>query len=218
MRISKKHDVRQNEILDAAETLFIQKGYEKATINDILDKAEIGKGTFYHYFKSKEDVMDAVIGRMVERVVNTAEVIADDTKLSVHEKIRSIILSLNISESPNGPMIEELHQPSNAKMHQKSIVETIRAIAPILSGVVEQGIHEGVYNTPYPLETIEFLLAANQFIFDEGIFQWKPEEMTARVIAFAHIMELVLGTAGGSFDFILESLMPKSKSGNADEK
>jgi AcrR family transcriptional regulator len=217
MRTSKKHDVRLNEILDAAELLFIQKGYEKATINDILDKVEIGKGTFYHYFKAKEDVMNAVIGRMVERVVIAVGAVADNTELDAHEKMRRIILSLNISESPNGAMIEELHQPANAQMHQKSIVETIRASAPILAGVVEQGIREGVYSTLYPLETIEFLLAANQFIFDQGIFRWKPEEMASRAVAFTRIIELVLGAAEGSFHFLLDTLTPKNDGGDGNE-
>ncbi|MDR1296990.1 MAG: TetR/AcrR family transcriptional regulator [Deltaproteobacteria bacterium] len=61
MRVTKKHDARLGEILDAAETLFIQKGYDAAAANDILGKVEIGKGAFYHYFKSKEDAMASVI-------------------------------------------------------------------------------------------------------------------------------------------------------------
>lgn len=214
----KKHDIRLNEILDAAELLFIQKGYEKATVNDILDKVEIGKGTFYHYFKSKEDVMNAVIERMVEHVVTITKAIADDPKLNAHEKMRRIILSLNISGSPDRSMIEELHQPSNAQMHQKSIVETIQASAPILASVVEQGIREGIYATQYPLETIEFLFAANQFIFDAGVFQWKPEELTAKAVAFTRIIELVLGAAEGSFHFLLGTLAPKSMGGGEDER
>ena len=105
MRTSKKRDVRLNEILDAAELLFIGKGYEQTTINDILAKVGIGKGTFYHYFKSKEEVMDAVIERMVESLKAAAKAIADDTKLNAQQKVVQIILSLNVSESSNGKMI-----------------------------------------------------------------------------------------------------------------
>jgi len=211
MRTSKKRDVRLNEILDAAELLFIAKGYEQTTINDILAKVGIGKGTFYHYFKSKEEVMDAVIERMVESLKAAAKAIADDTKLNAQQKVMQIILSLNVSESSNGKMIEELHQPSNAQMHQKSIVETILAVSPILTDVVRQGIGEGLYRTPYPRESIEFLIAANQFIFDNGIFHWTPEEILEKGKAFAHIIELVLGAAEGSFDFILTLLSQPSE-------
>jgi len=211
MRTSKKRDVRLNEILDAAELLFIAKGYEQTTVNDILAKVGIGKGTFYHYFKSKEEVMDAVIDRVVESLKAAAIAIADDTKLNAQQKVVQIILSLNISESSNGKMIEELHQPSNALMHQKSIVETILAISPILTDVVRQGIAEGLYSTPYPRESIEFLIAANQFIFDNGIFHWTPEEILEKGRAFAHIIELVLGAPEGSFDFILTLLSQPSE-------
>ena len=53
-RIVKEADERRNEILDAAETLFTEKGYSKTTIIDILNQVGIAKGTFYYYFKSKE--------------------------------------------------------------------------------------------------------------------------------------------------------------------
>lgn len=217
MRTAKKHDIRLSEILDAAELLFIQKSYDNATVNDILDKVGIGKGTFYHYFKSKEAVMDAVIDRMVKHSVSTAEKIAGNTQLSAHEKVRDIILSCNMAQSPYGRIIEELHQPSNAQMHQKSITAAIRAIAPILAAAVEQGIREGVYTTQYPQETIEFILIANQFMFDEGIFQWTQAEMATRAVASTQIIELALGAAKGSFHFLLEVVTSTSEGGGENE-
>jgi len=99
-------------------------------------------------------------------------------------------------------MIRELHSPANALMHQKSIAQTIRAIAPIIADIVEQGVREGTYHTQYPLETVEILLVAFQFIFDEGIFQWTPDEMATRMKAFIHIAETVLGSEHGSFEVL----------------
>jgi AcrR family transcriptional regulator len=61
MRVIKEPEERRNEILDTAETLFFTKGYGKTTVNDILQAIGIAKGTFYYYFKSKEEVMDAVL-------------------------------------------------------------------------------------------------------------------------------------------------------------
>lgn len=218
MRVSKKHDVRLNEIMDAAEYLFITKGYEQTTVNDILARVEIGKGTFYHYFKSKEEVMNAVIERMVSALTTAARTIANDETLNAHQKLAQIIFSLNVSESGNGKMIEELHEPSNAQMHQKSIAETILAVSPILTDVIRQGINERVYITPYPKESIEFLLAANQFIFDNGIFHWTPEEITSKAKAFVHIIELVLGASEGSFEFVLQLLSQSAEGDGNDEK
>ena len=69
MRIVKEAEERRNEILDAAERLFSGKGYNHTTINHILDEVQIAKGTFYYYFKSKEEVMDAIIDRVNSRDV-----------------------------------------------------------------------------------------------------------------------------------------------------
>jgi AcrR family transcriptional regulator len=213
MRTAKNHNVRLNEILDFAEVLFLEKGYESTTVNDILDKVGIGKGTFYYYFKSKEDVMDGVIRRMVESIVNQANAIADNPKLTVNEKMRGAILSMNVSDGIGGEVIAELHKPSNAQMHQTSITETIRAVAPILARIVEQGVREGICKTPYPLETIEFLLVASQFIFDSGVFTWNHEELTARTLCFVHMMEVSLGASEGSFSFLLDNMNPAVKRG-----
>lgn len=206
MRVSKKHNERFHEILDAAEVLFTQKGYEQATVNDILNMVGIGKGTFYHYFKSKEDVMLSVLERMTNNIVGKAKEIAEDSSLSAHEKMKQIILSSNINNSPNVAILEEMHHPSNALMHQTGIVELVRGIAPFMADVVKQGIREGVYDTPYPLETIEYLLASNQFYFDEMTFQWTPEEVQVRAKAFIRIVELALGAGEGSFRFVLEAM------------
>src|SRR5690606_13134821 len=89
-----------------------------------------------------------------------------------------------------------------AEMHQKSLVETILQLTPVLTEVVQQGIDEGLFQTPYPQETVEFLLVSSQFLFDEGIFQWQPEELRLKVKAFTHMVETMLGAAKGTFDYI----------------
>ena len=78
MRVVKKPEVRKAEILDAAETLFYTKGYLHTTIIDILESVNIAKGTFYYYFPSKEDVMDAIVMRYIEREVERATAIAEE--------------------------------------------------------------------------------------------------------------------------------------------
>ena len=128
------------------------------------------------------------------------------SKQKIYLDIRIIVCYpipfMNIADSPNERMIEELHRPSNALLHQKSIAQTLNAIAPIITEVIEQGIREGVYRTLFPLETVEILLVAGQFLLDEGIFQWTREEMGARITAFIHITETVLGAKPGSFQFL----------------
>lgn len=206
MRVSKSPEERKKEILDVAEELFTTKGYAETTINDILQKIGIAKGTFYYYFKSKEDVMDAIVDRFIETGVRAAENIAQDSTLKASEKIFQIIMAQNPDDSGKGKMIEELHRVNNAEMHQKSLVETILKLTPILTEVIEQGIDEGTFNTPYPKETVEVLLVSSGFLFDEGIFQWEASELIQKAIAFTYILETTLGAEAGSFSYLLKKL------------
>lgn len=206
MKKSKSPEARKKEIMDVAETLFITKGYAKTTINNILSEIDIAKGTFYYYFKSKEDVMDAIIDRFITIEVEAAEAIAADDTLKAPDKIFRIIMGENHHGNKKEKMIEELHEVSNEKMHQKSLIETIKQLAPILTRVIEQGIVEGVFETPYPRETVEVLLVSSGFIFDDGIFQWDEEEKIQKAKAFVYILETVLKADKGDFQYLLQEL------------
>ncbi|WDV45653.1 TetR/AcrR family transcriptional regulator [Clostridiaceae bacterium M8S5] len=204
MRVYKKHNERKNEILDATLTLFITNGYQKTTINDILHELNIAKGTFYHYFKSKEDVLNAVVMRFVSTKVAKAEKIASDDTLSIHEKILNIILSLNPPSEVKKHMIDQLHQTSNALMHQKILVEIVKHITPILVSVIEQGIKKKMFTTLYPTETVEFLLVSATFFFDKGLFDFSESKRLKLVDAFINTMETTLGANRGTFSYIRE--------------
>ncbi|MDR1189600.1 MAG: TetR/AcrR family transcriptional regulator [Bifidobacteriaceae bacterium] len=203
--LTKKRDARLGAILEAAEALFLEKGYD-ASVSDILEKAGMGRGTFYHYFKSKEDVLEAVVDRLIDHVVEDANAIAERPDLDAHTKLGQVIAAVSLGDTPAGAIIDELHRPANAQMHFKSITETIRQVAPIMARVVEQGVAEGVYTTPRPLETIEFLLVANSAMFDGWLFPRTREQFAARAAEVARITELALGARDGSFAFLLEGL------------
>ena len=64
MRVVKEAKERRNEILDVAERLFATKGFDNTSTNDILDEVGIARGTLYYHFKSKEDILDAMIERI----------------------------------------------------------------------------------------------------------------------------------------------------------
>ena len=203
MRVIKNPKKKKNEILDVAETLFITKGYSKTTINDILQSIGIAKGTFYYYFKSKEEVMNAVITRYVDAGADFIRQVADDKSLTIQEKFVKILLTENKSENPNEiKVLTELHQAENAKMHQKSIAESALKVAPIITEIVGQGISEGIFNTPYPKESSEFLLLSFQSLYDSEIFPWKREEILVKIKALTYIAEKVLGAEEGSFSDI----------------
>ncbi|AHA71857.1 MULTISPECIES: TetR/AcrR family transcriptional regulator [Bacillus] len=208
MRIVKEYEERRKEILETAERLFLTKGYTKTTVNDILKEIGIAKGTFYHYFKSKEEVMDEIIMRIIKEDVTKAKRIVSNPDIPVLDKLFKILME----QSPKSgdvkeKMIEQFHQPNNAEMHQKSLVQSIIHLSPVLTEVLEQGIEEGIFSTPYPQETIELLLSSAQVIFDDGLFQWKPEEMINRAKAYIKMMEASVGAKEGYFDYMMEVLI-----------
>lgn len=206
MRVTKKANERRDEILDVAGNLFITKGYAHTTVEAIIQEIGIAKGTFYYYFSSKEDVMNAVVIRIVDRVVQDAMRIVKDTQLTAPEKLFHIIMGQTPQISEKEDMIEELHQVDNAQIHQKSLVESITRLTPVFTRVIEQGVEEGYFHTSYPKETTEFLLVSSQFLFDEGIFNWSEEELQKKALAFTSIMESVLQAEEGSFTYILKQL------------
>ncbi|HEB2434726.1 TetR family transcriptional regulator [Bacillus cereus] len=208
MRIVKEYEERRKEILETAERLFLTKGYTKTTVNDILKEISIAKGTFYHYFKSKEEVMDEIIMRIIKEDVTKAKRIVSNPDIPVLDKLFKILME----QSPKSgdvkeKMIEQFHQPNNAEMHQKSLVQSIIHLSPVLTEVLEQGIEEGIFSTSYPQETMELLISSAQVIFDDGLFQWKPEEMINRAKAYIKMMEASVGAKEGSFDYMMEVLI-----------
>ena len=198
---------RREEILNAAEQLFFTKGYNDTKVIDIMNSLGIAKGGFYYYFTSKEEVLDAIILRIVEQDVERGEAILNSPGIPVFDKLFQILLAQRpMAGEGKDKMMMQIHQAANAEMHQKTLVQAILGLVPILTRVVEQGIEEGVLRTEFPKETMEFLVASGQVIFDEGWFQWEQEDIQRKICAFIRLMELALGAESGSFDYMTEIL------------
>jgi len=203
VRIVKKLEIRKNEILDAAEKLFTAKGFERATVNDILDELGIAKGTFYHYFTSKEDALDAIVSRRIESGLEKARLIAASCDLGVHEKMLAVIMAQKPENQVQEEFTSVLHEQENALLHQKILVQCVLGLSPILQGIAEEGIENGSFSTLFPKESIEILLTSALVLFDDGYFKWEPEEMAVKIPAFLCAMERILGAKANSFaDFV----------------
>ena len=201
-RVVKEPEVRKNEILSAARELFNTQGYAMTSVNGIIEKAGIAKGTFYYYFKSKEEVLDEIVKFWVSDNIKSATMIAQDNSLKAPEKLKRMIIEQNMEIARNHATLQHLHRIKNVDMHQKMIVETILQYAPVMTKVIEQGIAEGFFKNDCPLETIELILTGTQFLFDPGIFQWSDEQYAKKIKALELIMEGALNTPKGSFGYL----------------
>lgn len=205
MREMKKAEERRNEILDAADELFTQKGFDGTSTSNILEKVGIARGTLYYHFKSKEDIMDALIERYTSTMLAKARAIAEDKSIAVNERILRVVMALNIQHENGGQEImEHVHKPQNALMHRKIQLVVMNQVPPILTAIIRDGIEQGVYHTPYPYECMEMIIAYTNAVFDDDLVLMTDEERAARIPAFIFNVERMLGVENGSLLYMMQ--------------
>lgn len=154
-----EYTVRRNEILDAVKLLVYTKGYEQMTIQDIIDRLQISKGAFYHYFDSKQDVLDALIERLMDEGVEVLNPIVDDPSLGALEKFRRYFDTAAQWKTGQKELFMALlriwYADDNAIVRQKMFASAISRIAPKFSKIICQGIQEGVFQPTYPDQVSE---------------------------------------------------------------
>ena len=171
MRIVKEHDERRNEIIITAEEFFLTKGFNKTTVNDILKRIGIAKGTFYHYFVSKEEVLDAVIGQIIDQEISRAKEIQASNG-SALEKLITFLAQNSQEDERKEEIVDKFQMPENSLMKQRALAGTINQVCPVLAEMIEVGRQE----------SIQFLIAGIQTMFDE-IEKLPPEIIQNRIIA-----------------------------------
>ncbi len=201
-RIIKKPEERRSEIIIAARYLFQKQEYEKTTMQDVMDYLDIAKGTIYHYFPSKEALLQAVIEDMVDESVEKMYEILEKSSGNALEKIQLLMGAGSIA-ADNENLLDHLHRHSNDSMHLRILIATLAKQAPLYAQLIEQGCKEGVFITNVPLECAEFILYGVQFLTDKGVCPWKQEDIDRRVKAFPQLIEQLLQAPVGSFEFML---------------
>lgn len=200
----KEAEERRNEILDAADELFGQKGFDGTSTNDILEKVGIARGTLYYHFKSKEDIMDSLVDRYSVRLLGSAQEIAADESIPVVERIIRVVISINLSGGRSQEIMEHIHKPQNALMHKKIEKVIINGVTPILTGIIQEGIEQGLFNTPYPYECMEMIVTYANTVFDDDMVEMTYEERASRIRAIIFNGERLLGAKSGSLMNIMQ--------------
>ena len=203
VRIVKKATERRSEIVKTARHLFQTKEYDKTTMQDVMDHLGIAKGTIYHYFKSKEELLEAVIENIVDENIEHMQLVISEMKGNALEKISILIGTGSIAEN-NDKVLDHLHQPGNTGMHTRLLAVALIKQAPLYAELIRQGREEGIFQTDAPLECAEFILSAIQFLTDSGIYPWTQEDLARRARAFPGLIEVQLKAVPGSFQFMLD--------------
>jgi len=196
----KKGERRKNELIKIAYRKFLENGYEQTSVDEIIEEAQIAKGTYYYYFQSKEQMLEEVVEMMLAKGSERAtEVSGSD--LSIPEKIVGIILAYR-------PMADELaiqdtlNKPENILLHDRINKKLVAGAVPLLSEVVREGIRQGVFECGQIEERVKMILIIS-CIFDDGDYTRND------VIAFIDLAEKLLGAKPGAMGFIKKLIRRK---------
>ena len=145
--------------------LFLTNGYEATSINNIIDAAGISKGAMYHYFKSKEEILDAVLRHKIEEELKMMETVVGDPALPATDKLIWLLLRRNNEDSKQ---TEEMIRREHDSLLDYRLKELNRqAVIPIITRIIDQGITEGGFSTEYPEEMAIF----GYYIFTDLLFR-----------------------------------------------
>ena len=220
-RISKDPEVRRNEILKVAHGMFIEFGYKKTSVERIISKLNIAKGTFYYYFKSKADLLEALADQHAEVHYQNWKAIIERDDLDALKKLNLIFSnSLNLKLNSKELLITYLKamiDDQNIMFRYKLGQKRNRIASDYLGKVIEQGNREGVFNTPYPYGSILMILKLSESMTDEIVplflkmFQDKSykEQVLAKYRMIEHAMERILGAESGSICLVEPSTLDK---------
>ncbi len=210
-RIVKEYAVRRNEILDVAQRLVYTKGYEQMVIQDILDALQIAKGTFYHYFDSKQVLLEATIERMLEEVERLLLPIVEDPHLPALEKFQYFFSTIASWKTAQKTFILALlrvwYTDDNAIVREKARAGSIKQVMPLLTTIIRQGTAEGVFTPSYPDQVSDVVMSLMQGLNDMLAqlllsFEAKDCDLLQRVVsavaAYTDALERVLGAPVGS--------------------
>ena len=202
MRVVKEAEERRNEILDIAEKLFVEKGFDGTSTNDILNDIGIARGTLYYHFKSKEDILDAMIERIMGRLIANASEIVKKKEIPVLQRLTMTMMSLNVSGGIGLEIMKQIHKPQNALMHQKMQSRMLSAVNPLITELIEEGIAQGILGTDYPAEAAEMVLLYSNTAFDD-LAELSFDERGRKIAAFIYNLERLLGMERGSLEDVI---------------
>jgi TetR/AcrR family transcriptional repressor of nem operon len=196
--------------LEVARSLVFTRGYEQMAIQDILDRMQISKGAFYHYFTSKQSLLEALTLHLLEGAEQIINPIVQDPCLPTLEKLKLFFATLsNWKTGQKDFLLGLLHtwySDENAIIRQKMQAMAIVRLVPVLQEMISQGIQEGVLTCQNPEQVSEVVITILQGLGDslgKLILTGKPNPETLQrvertLLAYTNALERVLGAPSGS--------------------
>lgn len=177
MARNKYPEITEARILDAAQRLFLEKGYEHTTIQDIVNAlGDLTKGAVYHHFKSKEEILSAVCDRMFFEN-NPFEQVRDRRDLNGLEKLREVI-RVNQADSARANLTaQSIPVSQNPRLLVEMIDSNRRVLTPRFQTLIEEGNRDGSIHTAYAKEIAELLPLLTSLWLLPSVFPANKAEM-----------------------------------------
>jgi AcrR family transcriptional regulator len=207
-----EYAARRREILDAALRLMHEKGYERMTIQDVLVDLQMSKGALYHYFDSKQSLLEAIVEGMAESGSAALAAVVDNSDLGAIDKLHAYFA---VSSTWKAEHVAEVatamrlwRHENNALLRQKLSQETMRTNTPALESIIVQGCREGVFDTAHPREAAIIIAGMGLHLADaiidaidadgEDPLDTTGSRAGSVVAAYIDAFERILGAPAGS--------------------
>jgi AcrR family transcriptional regulator len=205
---------KRNEILDAAQRLIYSKGYAQMTIQDLLDALRISKGAFYHYFDSKQAVLEGLIEQLIEQGEQLFLPIVGDRDTPTLARLQRFFDETGRWKTAQKAYMLALlrvwYADDNAIVRQKTKLSVVRHFAPLLTQLVTQGHDEGVLIAPFPDQAgsivMTLLVGLSESLAELLLAPALPDDALPRaerlIEAYNDALERVLGAPPGSLHLL----------------
>lgn len=205
----RKGEMRRAEILRVAEGMFYQNGYEKTTVNEIIDTLGISKGGFYHHFDSKESLLQAICNQKAEESYQAALEAVRDCPGTWADKFNAMFDQYGMWKQGNadfmGLLIRVAYREDNLIMRDKLKKRSMELMLPLVNQIVRGGVEAQEFITPYPSGTGMLVLQLGSSFSDAIAGLLLNEEAgpdTAKILEYLELyryaVEQMLGAPYGS--------------------
>lgn len=210
----KAHAERLNELLDAAQQLFFERGYERTSVNDIISKIGVAKGTFYHYFKSKEDLLDKLVERFVNLAFIEAKKLVERTDMKAVDKMNKFFITIRNVKVENielmKMLMKVLYTDENLMLRYKMFKLNVELFTPELAKIIRQGREEGIFDPLDAEETARLIFSMSQALSETTVAllleaDKKPEnidKMEQKLRIYERAVERILRATEGTFSVV----------------
>lgn len=189
---TKNPEQTKERIVDASIKLFIEKGYEQTTIQDILDALNLSKGGLYHHFKSKEEILEVVKQKRAQYAVGRARDLIENTKgPNAKEKLKNILYKIATDTEIHSYDTVLTSQTNDPHFVMSALQNTVNQDASILGKLIESGLKDGSLQTTQPVLCAEIFLLLLNFWASPMLFKRSLNETKERLKYLQSVMRLI---------------------------